>query len=46
MDIIRASDIIHSLAEGVDPFTGEVLSKESIYKADILYIQQTLLMRS
>ena len=31
MDIIRARTIIRSLAEGVDPTTGEVLSEESVF---------------
>ena len=31
MDIIRAREIIRSLAEGVDPSTGEVLSGEGVY---------------
>ena len=37
MDIIRAREIIRSLAEGVDPTTGEVLSAESVYnKPDVI----------
>ena len=31
MDIIRAREIVRSLAEGVDPSTGEILSQESVY---------------
>lgn len=30
MDIIRATEILRGLSEGVDPFTGEVLSDKSI----------------
>ena len=30
MDIIRATEILRGLSEGVDPFTGEVLSDDSI----------------
>ena len=33
MDIIRARKIIRSLAEGVDPFTGELLPRESIFNS-------------
>ena len=33
MDIIRAREIIHTLANGVDPITGEVLPKESVYNS-------------
>ena len=33
MDIIRAKEIIHALAEGVDPTTGEVLPTESVYNS-------------
>ena len=31
MDITRARDIVRSLAEGVDPSTGEVLPGENVY---------------
>ena len=31
MDIIRAKELIRGLAEGIDPTTGEVLPKESVY---------------
>ena len=44
MDIIRAREIIRSLAEGVDPNTGEVLSKESVYhKPDVIRALYTIL---
>ena len=44
MDIIRARQIIHSLAEGVDPMTGEVLSEESVYnKPDVIRALYTVL---
>lgn len=33
MDIIRAKEIIRTLADGVDPTTGEVLPAESVYNA-------------
>ena len=33
MDIIRAKEIIRTLANGVDPTTGEVLPNESVYNA-------------
>lgn len=33
MDIIRAREIIRVLADGVDPATGEVLPKESVYNS-------------
>ena len=33
MDIIRAREIIHVLEDGVDPATGEVLPKESVYNS-------------
>ena len=33
MDIIRAREIIRSLAEGVDPTTGEVLPTESVFNS-------------
>ena len=33
MDILRAKQIIKTLADGVDPTTGEVLPKESVYNA-------------
>lgn len=31
MDIIRAKEIIRTLAEGVNPITGEILPKENVY---------------
>ena len=33
MDIIRAKAIVRSLADGVDPTTGEVLPAESVYNS-------------
>lgn len=33
MDIDRAKEIIHILADGVDPITGEVLPPESVYNS-------------
>ena len=33
MDIVRAKEIIQVLADGVDPTTGEVLPKESVYNS-------------
>ena len=33
MDISRAREIIRILADGVDPTTGEVLPKESVYNS-------------
>lgn len=44
MDIIRAREIIRSLAEGVDPSTGEVLSGESVYnKPEVIRALYTIL---
>ena len=44
MDIIRAREIVRSLAEGVDPSTGEVLSGESVYnKPDVIRALYTIL---
>lgn len=44
MDIIRARQIVRLLAEGVDPFTGEVLSNESIYnRPDVIRALYTVL---
>ena len=44
MDIIRARQIVRSLAEGVDPLTGEVLSNESVYnKPDVIRALYTVL---
>lgn len=31
MDIIRAKEIVRTLADGVDPTTGEILPAESVY---------------
>ena len=33
MDIARAREIIRILADGVDPSTGEVLSRENVYNS-------------
>ena len=33
MDIIRAKEIVRTLADGVDPTTGEILPAESVYNA-------------
>ena len=33
MDIIRAREIIRTLANGIDPITGEVLPDESVYNS-------------
>lgn len=33
MDIIKAREIIRTLADGVDPTTGEVLPNESVYNS-------------
>ena len=33
MDIIRAKEIVRVLADGVDPATGEVLPRESVYNS-------------
>ena len=44
MDIIRAREIIRALAEGVDPTTGEVLAKESIFNSpDVIRSLYTIL---
>lgn len=44
MDIIRARQIVRLLAEGVDPFTGEVLSNECLYnKPDVIRALYTVL---
>ena len=44
MDIIRARQIVRSLAEGVDPLTGEVLSDESVYNTpDVIRALYTVL---
>ena len=31
MDLIRAREIVRLLADGIDPATGELLAKESVY---------------
>ena len=33
MDIVRATEIVRTLADGVDPTTGEVLPAESVYNS-------------
>ena len=33
MDIIRAKEIVRTLADGVDPTTGEVLTAECVYNS-------------
>ncbi len=33
MDICRAREIIRALADGIDPTTGEVLPRESVYNS-------------
>ena len=33
MDIIRAKEIVRTLADGVDPTTGEVLPAENVYNS-------------
>ena len=44
MDITRAREIIRSLAQGIDPTTGEVLSSESVYnKPDVIRALYTVL---
>lgn len=44
MDIIRAREIVSMLADGVDPTTGEVLPKESVYNApEVIRALHTLL---
>ena len=44
MDILKARKIIRSLAEGVDPSTGEILSGENIYNSpDVIRALYTVL---
>ena len=44
MDILRAREIIRSLAEGVDPSTGEILPSESVYnRPDVIRALYTML---
>ncbi len=44
MDIVRAKQIISTLAEGIDPTTGEVLPEDSIYnKGDVVRALYTVL---
>ena len=44
MDIDRAKEIISALAEGIDPTTGELLPKDSVYnKGDIVRALYTVL---
>ena len=33
MDIVRAKEIVRTLADGVDPSTGEILPDESVYNS-------------
>ena len=33
MDIIRAKEIVRTLADGIDPTTGEILPTESVYNS-------------
>ena len=43
MDIIRAREIVRSLADGTDPTTGELLSGESVYnKSDVIRALYTI----
>ena len=44
MDIIRAREIIRTLADGVDPTTGEVLAKENVFNSpDVIRALYTVL---
>ena len=44
MDIIHAKKIIRTLADGIDPTTGEVLPKESVYNSpEVIRALYTLL---
>ena len=44
MNIVRAREIIHSLAEGIDPTTGEVFPEESTYnQPDVIRALYTIL---
>lgn len=44
MDIIKAREIVRALADGIDPTTGEVLPKESVYNSpDVIRALFTLL---
>ncbi|MBE6935669.1 MAG: hypothetical protein E7458_04115 [Ruminococcaceae bacterium] len=44
MDITRAKEIVHTLASGVDPTTGELLPKESVLESpDVIRALYTLL---
>ena len=46
MDIIRAKEIVHALADGVDPRTGEILPEESVYNSpEVIRALFTLLER-
>lgn len=46
MDIIRAKEIIRILADGVDPTTGEILPKESVYNSpDVIRALYTVIER-
>ena len=44
MDIIRAREIVRTLADGVDPTTGELLPADSVYNSpDVIRALFTLL---
>lgn len=44
MDIIRAREIVRTLADGVDPTTGEILPAESVYNSpDVIRALFTLM---
>ena len=44
MDIIRAREIVRTLADGVDPTTGEILPVDSVYNSpDVIRALFTLL---
>ena len=44
MDIIHAKEIIRTLADGIDPTTGEVLPKENVYNSpEVIRALYTLL---
>lgn len=44
MDILKAREIVRTLADGVDPTTGEILPAESVYNSpDIIRALFTLL---
>ena len=44
MDILKAREIIRALADGVDPSTGEMLAKESVFNSpDVIRALYTML---